>query len=64
MGKQWNADRIVFTSLNNWGTFSKEEHQHRAIHSPRHSLHSKLIDMLADDLFKLPEGFYWFSREF
>lgn len=60
LGKQWHADRIVFTSLNNWGTFSKEEHQHRAIHSPHHPLHSQLLETLEDDIFKLPEVFIGF----
>lgn len=55
LGQQWNADRIVFSALNNWGTFSTEEYQHRAIHSPRHPLYLQLLDLLEDDIFKIPQ---------
>lgn len=60
LGKKWNVDRIVFTALNNWGTFTKEDHSYRAIHSPGHPLHPHLLAMLENDLFKLPEVFIGF----
>lgn len=51
LGKRWSVDRILFSALNNWGTFSPDEYAARAIHSPRHPEHYRLARSLRKDIF-------------
>jgi MoaA/NifB/PqqE/SkfB family radical SAM enzyme len=62
LAKQWNADRIVFTSLNNWGTYTPQQYREIAIHSSKHPLHYLLERLLKDDIFKSSEVFIGFQE--
>lgn len=46
LGRRFRADRVYFSCLVNWGTFSEEAYQQRAIHDVSHPLHSDLRAIL------------------
>lgn len=46
LGKSWSADSIYFSTINNWGTFSNQEYQNRAIHRNTHPQHHLLVEEL------------------
>ena len=54
LGKRYNFDIVFFKKLINWGTFSEEEYNDRAIHLPGHPRNPELIDMLKNDIFRDP----------
>lgn len=39
LGKQFGADTVLFSELENWGTYSDEEFKSRAVHYPDHPEH-------------------------
>ena len=47
LAKKYRA-RTYLSQLVNWGTFSKDEYQRRAVHLPGHSEHSTLKKLLAE----------------
>lgn len=48
LGRRVGADRIYFSKLMNWGTFSEEEYASRTVHDPLHPDHSALREVLRD----------------
>lgn len=54
IGKHYNFDSVFFSQLVNWGTFSKEEYNDRAIHLPDHPRNLEFIDMLKNEIFDDP----------
>lgn len=48
LGSRANARKILFSSLDNWDTYSSEEYLKRAVHLPGHPLHENLIRILDD----------------
>jgi hypothetical protein len=55
LGRQFGADRVYFSHLADWKTFSPDELQHRAIHRPEHPRHSELLDLLRDERLCQPQ---------
>ena len=54
LGKRFCVDTIYFARLLNWGTFSQEEFERRAIHLPFHPRHSEFLELLRSDIFRDP----------
>ncbi|MFC1654072.1 radical SAM protein [Patescibacteria group bacterium] len=46
LGSELKFDDIYFSKLLNWGTFSTKEYKSRAVHSPTHPNHVKLLSEL------------------
>lgn len=61
LGRLWNVDRIFFSALKNWTTFSDQDYAERSIHLSSHPEHAKLIEMLRRPLFSEPGVFIGFS---
>ena len=49
LGREFKVDRVLFTNLLNWGTFSKKEYMKRAVHLESHSEHRELTDFLKNE---------------
>jgi molybdenum cofactor biosynthesis enzyme MoaA len=49
LGRTHACDRVTFHQLLDWGSFTPEEFERRAIQQPTHPEHEALLDMLADD---------------
>jgi hypothetical protein len=54
LGQRFKVDTVYFHQLVNWGTFSDEEYQARAIHQPSHAQHAELVALLQDPVFSDP----------
>jgi len=54
IGQRFQFDIVYFSQLVNWGTFSKDEFQLRAIHLPDHPRHQELAGVLTEDILKDP----------
>ncbi|MDH4137092.1 MAG: hypothetical protein OEW09_10315, partial [Anaerolineae bacterium] len=54
LGKRFNFDAVFFSQLVNWGTYSDEEFNNRAIHLPAHPRHSEFVDLLRSEIFNEP----------
>lgn len=54
LGKRFNFNRVFFSQLINWGTYSDEEFKNRAIHLPTHPKHSEFISLLKNEIFHDP----------
>lgn len=54
LARNWKADLVYFSALNNWGTFSKSEYLERAIHKPSHRGFKELSKFLMDPIFEDP----------
>jgi hypothetical protein len=54
LGKRFRVDRVFFSQLINWGTFSEEEFDRRAIHFPAHYRYGDFIHLLKSDVFHDP----------
>ena len=50
LGKRLGVDKVSFTYLRDWGTFSEGEYARNAIHLPEHPDHSKLLGILKDPI--------------
>jgi hypothetical protein len=48
LGKRFGVDRVFFTHLTSWDTFSPEELQRRSVHVPSHKSHQDLLAVLRD----------------
>lgn len=46
LGKEWSVDHVLFSTLNNWSTFSPSEYAVRAVHRPTHREHTALLEEL------------------
>lgn len=51
LAQRYNADQVYFGKLINWGTFTQEEYDQRAVHLESHPEHYKLRDVLGDRIF-------------
>jgi pyruvate-formate lyase-activating enzyme len=49
LGRRHACDRVTFHQLLDWGSFTPEEFERRAIQQPTHPEHRTLLDMLADE---------------
>jgi organic radical activating enzyme len=54
LGKQLQVDRVAFTRIKNWGTYSAAAFQAVAIHFPDHPDHNEFLTLLKDPLFHDP----------
>jgi peptidoglycan/xylan/chitin deacetylase (PgdA/CDA1 family)/SAM-dependent methyltransferase len=54
LGKQFDVDTVYFQQLVNWGTFTAEQFQRRAIHLESHPRHQEFAEVLHDDIFDDP----------
>jgi len=54
LGKRYGADRVFFTHLTNWNTFSPEELLQRSVHLPVHARHRDLLSVLHDPILDHP----------
>jgi hypothetical protein len=48
LGRTYHADRVSFHQLLDWGSYTPEEYEGRAIQSPTHPEHPALLDALKD----------------
>lgn len=51
LGRRFHCDEVYFSQLVNWGTFSNEEFEQRAIHRPAHPRHLEFVELLQDEIF-------------
>ena len=51
LGTQLGVDTVYFHQLANWGTFSDEEYERRAVHRPSHRDTASLVATLRDTVF-------------
>ncbi|OPZ44628.1 MAG: Radical SAM superfamily protein [Euryarchaeota archaeon ADurb.BinA087] len=51
LGKRFGFDRVMFSLLQNWGTYSEKEYQNRCVHLPNHPGHQEFLMVLKDELF-------------
>lgn len=54
LGKRHNFDFVYFSRLLDWGTYTEEDYQKRAIHLANHPKHFELIQLLEEGIFKDP----------
>ncbi len=54
LGQSLGADHIVFSALQNWGTFSEDEYRGHAVHLPDHPEQGVLRQILKDPVFADP----------
>jgi len=54
LGKRFNVDITTFSQIVNWGTFTAQEFNKRAIHFPTHPRHSEFVDLLKNEIFDDP----------
>ena len=52
MGKSFNADKILFTKLNNWGTYSKKEYLEKCLIIDKKYLNNDLYKTIQNPIFK------------
>ena len=51
LGKRFGFDRVMFSLLCDWGTFSEREYHSRCVHFPNHPRHQEFLDLLKDEIF-------------
>jgi len=54
LGKRIGVDKIGFTYMYNWGTFTQKVYEQKAVHLPGHPEHAKLLSILANPIFNDP----------
>lgn len=54
LGSRFGFDKVTFSRLMNWETFSEEEYISRAIHLSSHPNHKELIELLGDKVLHEP----------
>jgi hypothetical protein len=57
LGRSIGADKVYFSQLVNWRTFSTEEFERRAVHRPSHPAHGELVRQLGSPLYNHPAVF-------
>ena len=57
LGERFGVDRVAFSQIVNWGTFSEVEFQSRAVHVRAHPRYPALVEMLNDPVFDDPRVF-------
>lgn len=48
LAKRVGADRVYFERLTNWGTFSADDYEEKAVFSPSHPLHEEFLAAISD----------------
>jgi pyruvate-formate lyase-activating enzyme len=51
LGRRIQTDKVYYSKLINWGTFSEGEFLDRAVHLPGHPRHAEFLDLIGGDLF-------------
>lgn len=54
LGRALGVDAVVFSVMQNWGTFSAEDYERQAVHLPNHPEHEQLRQILKDPVFASP----------
>lgn len=54
LAKRLGFDLVLFNRLLDWGTFSADEYERRAVHAPSHARHAELRAVLQDAVFDDP----------
>jgi len=54
LGRSLAVDGVVFSVMQNWGTFTDQEYQEQAVHLPSHPENKELCSILSDPVFKDP----------
>lgn len=54
LGKFLNVDSVIFSVMQNWGTFESQEYLAQAVHKPGNPYHQELLSILEDPLFDDP----------
>ena len=55
LGLSLNVDSIVFSEIQNWGTFSNEEYLMKAVHLDSNVFYNELCEILQNNIFKNPK---------
>ncbi len=64
LGKDFDVDRVAFSRIRNWNTFSSSEFELQTVHSPKHPEHSQFREIFQDPIFKDPIVFLGNLQEF
>lgn len=51
LGEKLNVDYVVFSEIQNWGTFSTEEYEDKAVHLESNTFYPKFCTILKDPIF-------------
>jgi len=51
-GLSLDVDWVVFSKLENWGTYTQDEYSQKAVHLRSHPKNSELLEILKDDIFR------------
>lgn len=64
LGRRVHADVIVFSRLNDWGTYSYSSLLQRSIHRPDHPAHQEFLEAINDPELQGPDLFFGNLSEF
>ncbi len=64
LGKTFDIDRVGFTRIRNWNTFTNPEFKLQTVHSLEHPEHSRFLNILKDPIFEDPIVFLGNLQEF
>lgn len=64
LGRKLKADTIIFSRLNDWGSFPDAVLAQRSIHRPNHPQHAEFLKVLADPIFTENDVFVGNLSEF
>jgi MoaA/NifB/PqqE/SkfB family radical SAM enzyme len=54
LGKRVGVDAVVFSVIQNWGTFSEQDYKQAAVHVPTSQYYAELREILSDPIFEDP----------
>ena len=54
LAERFGADRVLFSTLRNWGTFAEDEFRRRAVHARIHPERGEFLASLADPRLQRP----------
>ena len=64
LGRRFGFDLVAFARIMNWGTFSDEEYQRRAVHLKSHPSHQEFREILQGEIFQEPIAYAGNLSEF
>ena len=64
LGRSAKADTIIFSRLNDWGTFPPAIFANRSVHRIEHPLHSEFRGVVSENIFAEPDVFLGNLNEF
>lgn len=64
LGRRFHADTIIFSRLNNWGTFPPSVLASRSIHLADHPRHAEFLEAMGDPALDGPDVFFGNLSEF